>query len=610
MGIRGLLGNKLASKAEERYAKIVEKRKDRKDSKAQLTRISRWMNDCASIPSPEGSHRTRYDEDHSSFDAIREQSAEASSRLKRDFLKQAIGGQKGALKGTTYEESMKNPHSRTPLWAALEVDKVVVGMSKYIDSRLENEELDWRNKVGPYFKVDYTEWHNKVAALFAPLKGTSWNEDTKLAFHLAAVYVGEHLLDYTGKIVPLTFEQGDERVKRGRNGGAPFFTKKWNSPENSDMLDFYMAKAQAVIDGETDLSLPAVLFSRVTPGGRNPKMRPVECPEGATKWVDVIFQAPITDAFKKHYATFGYNGVEEMSENFSECFNNVDHFYSLDFSAFDASVREEMMDAIFDVVFPIIMDLTDEHKSLLARLKRYYMTCGLLTPTGLLESDSVHGLFSGMGLTSVIGTISNLIAVKFAMDDCGYGVDDWVHFAFGDDTVLASASKVDLADLSKSLAKIGFKLNVDKTHISEEAGDYARIDFLGAHFFRNDCRAVRTLMRALPGMIFQKNDSENIESLADALLYDRKDKGVIDELRMKVTFMGVVSKLANLYAHEHFAEIVEVVAKAVPAHWRAKLFASPEEVAVILGSEAMDHPVELTGGIREVYSYIQEVFEF
>lgn len=615
MGIRSKIGVSLAVKAKERHIEITEKKKERKDVKNQMTRTARWMNETSSIKTPTTVNRVRYDDDKSAIlDRISAASEAVSKERGFSFFKSGIGQQKALLKGTTADKITNNPANRTPLFEGLTPNQAKLMFHKLVDTRILDTELEWAEKFGAYFKVDYAEWAAKVNALFDPLKNTDFSDGVKLTLSQCARDVANSLMDGDRKLTPLSFEDGKAAVKKGKNAGAPFFTKKWNDEINVTMLNYYVEKAERIFTSDKDVTfdLPAFLFTRNTPNADKPKMRPVECPEGSMKWLDIMYQVPLTKKFQTLSATFGYNGVQEMIPAFNNCFENAKHFYSLDFSAFDASVRQEMMDCIFDVMFPIIFDLTEQHACLLRKIKEYYLRCDLMTPTGVytMVEDNVHGLFSGMGLTSVIGTLSNLVAIKFGMDSSGYDEDDWIHFAFGDDTVLVSDNEIDLVVLSQHLATIGFKMNVEKTHISSLKDIHPRIDFLGCHFLKDDVRPIRSLMRALPGLVFVKNDSDFVEKLPDIMRMKEFSKEEKCELRAKCTFLGVISKLANLYAHQQFEAIIELVVKHSPKHWFDLDWISEEESSAILMSEIMDHPILDGSKVSAVMRYIRELYEF
>lgn len=416
------------------------------------------------------------------------------------------------------------------------------------DEQMLDIETKFYSKFGPMVAVDYDKWAHKVHSLW---KTTTWNPDTGLLAESAkevTAEIAEALTKLTGvnKINPLQLEEAYDKVTKNKNSGWPFFTKKWS--DDPVMIAYYKEKADLLLKGvDTLTGCPHILFKRTQADGlvNTPKMRAVECPPKHDAIASKALTDKFIDVFKTMTTYFGFNGGENVWKTL-EPFMGYRYLVEGDFSSFDQNCQE-LMGTVFETLKPLI---PNEYHQYMEVTQRYYQNSKLVTPEGIIEgvNGKINGLNSGDGWTSVIGTIANAIAVKYAMKRMK--VDNYLNLAFGDDIAIAAES-FDVSVFENSMTELGMECNQSKQNCSE--GSEAYFSFLGYYHFRNKWsggnKGVFPIMRVATGLYYKERW---------ALPIHGSELEKAGTTSTAVRLMGYAMQLNVCKEHINFPQLVEM----------------------------------------------------
>lgn len=427
------------------------------------------------------------------------------------------------------------------------------------DTKMNEAEAKFERKVGSLQSQDYSTWMHKVYKLWQPIE---FNPDEKvldsainklralLAEIIKPLLPEDSELDY---LTPMSLETSYTKATKGRNSGYPFFTSKWH--KNQEMVDYYMEEAQNLLEGKLVLDAPRILFSRTQYDGKTPKMRPIECPPKSEALAGKCFTSRILYAFKHNAKFCGFRGNNNIGREMREFILKYNTLISSDFSNFDATCTH---------LIPIVFDLVDEifgykYSEYFNGLKTYYRNSTLITPQGIIESQSVNGLQSGDSWTSVIGTLANALSNFYALERMGIEAD---FKSYGDDCVVGTNQDFDINSYELFMKELGMECNQDKQEMS--SGNKRNCNFLGYYYFNEDCENenksddelnIFPIMRALSGLIYREH-----YVTADDLFNEAEADGMSEEEleiakqanKAGIDLLGIISKMDNIKNHPDY----------------------------------------------------------
>lgn len=422
------------------------------------------------------------------------------------------------------------------------------------DGYMRDIELKFANNFGDMRSLPYQDWVENVYEMFGETKFTSKEEDHKL-LKKAAMNVVKRIMtkafemygqtDNEGRpvinlefnsedsldigIKPLSIEEAFTKVTKTGNSGWPFFSSKWSEVE--ELCQYYKNTAQAFKDGNYDfMSTYFVLFKRSQNKGATPKMRPVECPSKAEAIYSKTISDPLLNVLKEMPEFSGFKGGENFWQQLDDSLLDFENWISSDYSKFDLTIQE----LIDFVIFMLILMFPSERDNLL-RLGQFYKYGGLITPQGIIQNKK-HGLFSGCGLTSVIGTLCNALSHEYSFLKM-YG-ESWrtkvKYFGYGDDTCFFTNEKFDPEIYSAYMSEIGLICNPSKQEIT--FGEKAYFSFLGFYYHREkyvkygswELVPTQPLMRLAPNLLWTEYKM-NFGSV-EKMISEAKELGVEDSI--------------------------------------------------------------------------------
>lgn len=431
------------------------------------------------------------------------------------------------------------------------------------DADMSEIEIKHSAKFGDYRVLDYNEWSDNVHQLWC---SPPWSPDNKIlneCIDELSTKLADTLETSTGlrKLSPLSIEEIWPMVPKNKHSGWPYFTSKWS--DNQEMVTWYKDQASRLINGEDTLTgCPHILFKRVQPGGmETPKMRPVECPPKHDAIAAKCFTEPMVRLFKTIPEFYGFNGGENVHKIVAP-FMSKKYLIEGDFSSFDARCQLMM-----NQVFKVLMKITPQkYWRYLQICLNYYQNSILITPIGVIsgKDGKINGLNSGDGWTSVIGTLSNALAVRYSLKRMG--IDNYLNLAFGDDIAIATDSEFDTVQFENCMDELGMLCNRSKQGV--QSGEKGYFSFLGYYHFRHlpNSKGKFPIMRLAPGLVWKENYTK-VEQVVSNLSIDidEEDLPNCNDIEYKgVRLLGFAMKLNVANEHGSFTQLMDTFIEHEP----------------------------------------------
>lgn len=157
----------------------------------------------------------------------------------------------------------------------------------------------------------------------------------------------------------------------------------------------------------------------------------------------------------------------------SICNDNESLFYCLDFSSFDATIPTEVKRAAMQILGATIQQREPTAWRFVSELTN---RCKLYCPDGRVF-EVTTGIASGTFLTSVLGSVCNLLLLTFMQFELFNSVHETL--VLGDDSIFSSTTHITLESISTFFRNYGIEVNTNKSIITNV---YTDILFLGHNF--------------------------------------------------------------------------------------------------------------------------------
>lgn len=324
---------------------------------------------------------------------------------------------------------------------------------------------------------------------------------------------------------PLSIDSGVDYLKNNTNSGLPYYTRK------SKIKDRLVSKFDELIDRND----PCILFTRTQEAD---KTRDVWGFPVADTLREMIYYQPLLSYQKRLAWRAALRGPEEVNRDIT---NIIDHsirndlkLISIDFSAFDSSVPQDLIDMSFKYIMSLFQPkYWDELMSICER----FSTIGLLTPSGVIQGS--HGVPSGSTFTNEVDSLAQFFA------SLNSGVVDISKVQIQGDDGVYSVSESDVEPLYKSFKSFGLNVNVSKSYVSSDYCIYLQnlyhTDYRGQN---NVIGGIYPVYRALNRILYQERWS-NFE-----------DFGLSG---MDYYSIRTISILENVKYHPLFKELVKFI---------------------------------------------------
>ena len=389
-------------------------------------------------------------------------------------------------------------------------------------------------KLGPYSLQEPWDPDRKADAwrFFADDRSTNMSANE---WRNSLAYLQALIPD--ASLVRAKFAELLSRTPKNTNSGLPTFSR------DRGYLSQYQERFNEAMAGWGAEVYPFVAGWRGQPGYIYPrpwtKQRLLFMADRLEGWLGGQFVYPIIDTLKGQTFFSAWANQDTITAAVKRVLLNAQSLnvpvYSTDFSGFDASVPEIVLNDVFDVVASWFTATVG-----LGTVQDSFVHGGLLTPDGLLQGRR-GGIPSGSVFTNVIGTFVNLLSAEYIARRLDVMRVDGEYL--GDDALNVYGRDPGAERIQDAGGELNLSLNADKQFVSRTT----------AHFLQNVYileddellygGGVRPTSRALNGM----------------LSYERARRP--GEWNEYLALMRTVMQLENCKYHPAFPRFVEFVAE-------------------------------------------------
>jgi len=294
--------------------------------------------------------------------------------------------------------------------------------------------------------------------------------------------------------------------KKGTNFGYPRCTSSFE-----DNLHYYYLESVRLREQGYPLAdasdYPSIATTRSQAAGENlwAKDRALSMYCGVLTGVEKGLQKVGFDALRDHETFCAWKGQDAVDRAVTRLLDGAPGaVLSADFTNFDASVPNEVITRVFDVMASWF---ERETRPQIAFVCEAFMRSGIYLPgrDGTIEyrhgSERTGGVPSGSGLTNWIDSLANCWVFHYAAHRLGGSISRIL--VNGDDAVVAFHKVSDFAAVSDvMMSELGMliKMDPDKNLVSKEAVRYLKMEHHKAFRIDGLYRGLRPLNRALIGM--------------------------------------------------------------------------------------------------------------
>nr|APG78330.1 RdRp [Hubei partiti-like virus 45] len=235
---------------------------------------------------------------------------------------------------------------------------------------------------------------------------------------------------------------------------------------------------------------------------------------------EAVFALPLIRAYQRGGSPIAY-GFETGAAGFSKLRSVLkgNSYCGIDFSKFDKTVPSWLI----RLAFYILADNIDfknyegygvAEPTCMWRMYEYIMDYFVNTTIRLANGDrwqKSSGIASGSYFTQLIGSVCNYILLRWFCYEAGVTVDGIL--VFGDDSLLATRTPIDLDVFASMAEKVGMHINLEKSGVSQFLD---RLRFLG--FYVNHGMPLKPRNEWLASLYFPENPDKTWDDVASRAL--------------------------------------------------------------------------------------------
>ncbi|APG78172.1 RdRp [Beihai picobirnavirus 7] len=311
-------------------------------------------------------------------------------------------------------------------------------------------------------------------------------------------------------------------LKNSTNSGLPYYTKK------GKVKEIYSTMQSPLLSRKD----PCVMFTRTQ---EQRKTRTVWGYPMADTLREMQYYEPILGYQRKLNWRNSLSGPDavnrKMSDLVTKAISSDQYLLSIDFSAYDASVKTTLQKASFDYFKSLYQaDYHEEIDDIATR----FNTIGLVTPDGII--DGPHGVPSGSTFTNEVDSVAQyLIATEYGLSSDNFDIQ-------GDDGAYVVSDPDSLKDYFR---KYNLVVNDDKSYISKDYLIYLQNLYHKDYMRDGIIGGIYPTYRALNRIVY-------LERFTDFLEDDLKGQDYFS--------LRTISILENCKFHPLFEELVKYVA--------------------------------------------------
>lgn len=376
---------------------------------------------------------------------------------------------------------------------------------------IENEQ---RAKFGP--RSIAVTWEERKDALYEYFEPDKSNSHDILAKNESNIN--------KGRLRPYNLNNAAGFIKKTTNSGLPFLAKKGR------VLDETVDNFPQLLNRQD----PCMMFTRTQ---ESKKTRTVWGFPIADTLNEMMFYRPVLESQKTaewRTAIVSPDAVDRaITKLMSYAEENGLALVSIDFSKYDASISQSLIDSAFIYVNSMFQSGYEEQ---INYVRDRFKTIGIVTPDGIVEGP--HGVPSGSTFTNEIDSIVQyLIVVNSTMDLEYFQIQ-------GDDGAYATSDPEALFELFKSH---GLNVNEDKSYTSYDYLVYLQLLYHKDYTYDGVVRGVYPIYRALNRLAYQERfDDISKEDITGKDYYAIRTLSILENLKYHPLFREFVEFVIQL----------------------------------------------------------------
>jgi len=402
-------------------------------------------------------------------------------RLETDVLQRVSLLIDNTIEGNTevYSSPIVNEHTPESILSGLD-DIINSNIDKLNEPLRQLESLN-RSKSGP-MSIAKT-WEERRESLLESYDPQN-TDKTFMPF----------ILSNPGRLRPISVAQGIDLLKNDTNSGLPFMTKKKNVKQlmkGQTLTSLYTTLSDYFLNDDY-AKYACLLFTRTQENG---KTRNVWGYSIYLTLLEMCFYRPILDLQSKQFWRAALRRPDDVSEGVTRvidyCLRNGYYILSIDFSAYDNSIKKNLSDSAF---LSIMYCFQQKYQPYIALISKLFQQVPIVTPDGIFTGD--HGVPSGSTFTNEVDSIVQFGIARECLDIphheiCQIQGDDGVHACINPEAV------------KEHFRSYGLVVNDEKSYIAKDWAVYLQqlfhVDYRDSHGVIN---GIYPLYRALNRIIY------------------------------------------------------------------------------------------------------------
>lgn len=375
------------------------------------------------------------------------------------------------IKGSTEEYVTPLGKNNDPVSLLDEWNLIFTSKIHKLNAELTDLEISNLSKFGPRSKS--LKWIQRVDGL----KSSYSNQDPS---HIAKFTYAPGL----GHLLPISMTEAIEQMKLSSSASLPFMKKK------GKVLTDLTSNFTKILERKD----PCIVYTRTT---ENYKTRNVWGYPFADTLYEMLFYIPLLAQEKTKFHRAALVSPDAVAENITKLMLEAIAFdkvlYSVDFAAFDASVKYqyiikafEYIKSCFDPAFHPFLDYICE---------RMY-TIGIVVPTGILRGK--HGVPSGSTFTNEVDSI-----IQFCIASTCTFINTLCCVVQGDDGVYIMRDD-EINQFENAFKYAGLKLEKSKSLISKNCVVFCQNLYHIDYMVDGVVNGIYPTYRALNRLIYQE----------------------------------------------------------------------------------------------------------
>lgn len=247
---------------------------------------------------------------------------------------------------------------------------------------------------------------------------------------------------------------------------------------------------------------------------------------------------------------------KELVTMVKKCNESSGYLLSIDFSAYDTTVKRPLITLCFEYVKSLFQD---KYSNLIDEIKENFITVPMVTPDGIIKGD--HGIPSGSYFTNEIGSLNQYIISK----DSGIPSDYQIQ---GDDGVYCCSSEEKANSLSNYFTLFGLNVNKEKSYISPEYCIYLQKLYHIHYIDKGILGGIYPVYRALNRILYQERFVDFLDyGLVGQDYYSIRTISILENCKFHPLYEELVKFILSLdkyklkYSENGLSKYVEMLVK-------------------------------------------------